>query len=82
MLGPYLPTHSMYSPLYPFSTDATYPFLSLLILIATNARIENSKKSLQNEFAIQRKKMAETRDDRGTEIAEVRNRLRMKLRRT
>jgi hypothetical protein len=37
----------------------------------TNQRVENSKLSLQKEFAIQRKKMAETQDDRGSEIAEV-----------
>mmetsp|Transcript_8792 Transcript_8792/g.14980 ORF Transcript_8792/g.14980 Transcript_8792/m.14980 type:complete len:515 (+) Transcript_8792:68-1612(+) len=38
----------------------------------TNERIENSKKALQDEFAIQRKKMAETRDTRGQEIEEQR----------
>lgn len=38
----------------------------------TNQRIENSKASLKREFAIQRKKMAETRDDRGAEINEQR----------
>lgn len=41
------------------------------MFIGTNERIENSKKALQQEFAIQRKKMAETADDRGSEIAEV-----------
>lgn len=43
-----------------------------LYCVATNDRIESSKKALQDEFAIQRQKMAQTQDTRGAEIEQQR----------
>ena len=44
---------------------------ALFSFVETNERAERSALSLRKEFAVQRKKMAETQDDRGAKVAEV-----------